>query len=361
MEAAERIKQKARELGFELAGIAPAGPTMDSLFYQRWLEDGWHGEMSYLEGRRGDIRSDVRSLMPSARSVICVGMVYNTPEPYSTQAGAAESGWISRYAWGKDYHSLMKRRLRRLADWIRETHGPETRCKVCVDTSPVLERSYARAAGLGWIGKNCCLIDERIGSWFFLGEILTSLELVPDGEVPDRCGTCRRCIDACPTDALVQVEEPGGPSHALDSRLCIAYWTIELKGSIPTEHREDVGQHVFGCDICQDVCPWNTPRRAAVTQEAAFQPRNARPELAEAAALTADQFKERYDNTPLERGGHAAFLRNVAIAMGNSGEPSLRIPLERMAASKNPVVREHAIWALERLGAGAEPPGSDGG
>ena len=349
MEAAERIKQKARELGFELAGIAAAGPTPDAPFFERWLESGCNGEMGYLAGRRGDMRSDARKLMPSARSVICVGMVYNASQPYSTERNSPENGWISRYAWGEDYHSLMKARLRQLADWIRDQHGPGTRCKVCVDTSPILERSYARAAGVGWFGKNCCLIDEGIGSWFFLGEILTSLHLPPDGPVPDRCGTCRRCIDACPTDALVQVQEPGGPSYALDSRLCIAYWTIELRGSIPVQHREGMGQHVFGCDICQDVCPWNSPRRAAVTEEAAFQPQNATPCLQESAALSPEDFQERFRGTPVERSRHAGFLRNVAVAMGNSGLESFREPLTHLAASDDPVVREHALWALDRL------------
>ncbi len=353
MEAAERIKRKAREMGFDLVGIAPAGPTLDALFYDHWIAGGLHGEMAYLAGRRGEMRSDVRSLMPSARSVICVGMVYNAPEPYSVEGVAADRGWISRYAWGTDYHSVMKARLLELAAWIRDRHGPGTKCKACVDTSPLLERSYARAAGLGWIGKNCCLIDERLGSWFFLGEILTSLELQSDGKVPDRCGTCRRCIDACPTDALVEIAQAGGPSHALDSRLCIAYWTIELRDAIPAEHREDVGQHVFGCDICQDVCPWNGPRRAAVTEEPAYQPRNSRPRLAEAAALSEEEFRERFAGTPVERSTYAGFLRNVAVAMGNSGDESFRVPLERLAENDDPMVREHARWALGQI----PPPG----
>ena len=359
MQDPDRIKRRARELGFQLVGIAPAGPTLDALFYERWVRRGWHGEMSYLAGRRGEMRADVRSLMPSARSVVCVGMVYNTPDPYSTEQEPGQSGWVSRYAWGEDYHEVMKRRLLELAGWIREEHGPGTRCKVCVDTSPLLERSYARAAGLGWIGKNCCLIDEGTGSWFFLGEILTSLDLAPDAEVPDRCGTCRRCIDACPTDALVQLEEPGGPSHALDSRLCIAYWTIELRGAIPAEHRANVGQHVFGCDICQDVCPWNTPRRASVTDEPAFQPRNASPELAEAAALSEEDFRERYGTSPIERSRYSGFLRNVCVAMGNSGDEAFRAPLERLSGSEEPLVREHAEWALAELKRSVGVAGSD--
>ena len=349
------VKTRALELGFDLAGVAPAEPTPESAFYARWLERGFHGAMSYLEGRRGAMRADPRALLPSARSVVCVGLVYNTPEPYSTDFAGGEEGWVSRYAWGEDYHAVLKERLAALADWIRARYGPHVRCKICVDTSPLLERAYARWAGLGWIGKNTCVIDERLGSWMFLGEILTSLDLAPDAPAPDRCGTCRRCIDACPTDALVAIGE--GPSHALDSRLCISYWTIELRDSIPEEHRPDVGHHLFGCDICQDVCPWNSPRRAAVTDVDAFSPANARPALDELARLSEEEFNARFAGTPIERSRYAGFLRNVAVAMGNSGNPSFRSALERLARSPEPTVREHAAWALERIARSADPEG----
>ena len=343
------IKQRAHELGFELAGIASPGPTLEALFYPHWLERGYHGEMAYLSGRRGELRSDARSLLPSARSVICVGMVYNTPDPYSTEFESGEEGWVSRYAWGEDYHGVMKKRLHELADWIRGEYGNGVKCKVCVDTSPLLERAYARSAGLGWIGKNSCLIDERIGSWFFLGEILTSLELEPDDNAADRCGTCRRCIDACPTDAFVEVEPDAGPAYALDSRRCISYWTIELRGPIPSEHRAEVGAHLFGCDICQDVCPWNSPRRAATSSEPSFEPLNAAPRLAEIADLSEEEFNARFANSPIERSRYAGFLRNVAVAMGNSGNVSFREVLERLAGSDQPLVQEHAKWALAQL------------
>lgn len=341
------VKDRALELGFDLVGVAPAEPTLESAFYPQWLERGYHGEMAYLEGRRGAMRGDPRSLMPSAKSVICAGLVYNAPEPYSTEFESGKGGWVSRYAWGEDYHEVLKKRLRSLADWIRSRYGRHIRCKVCVDTSPLLERAHAHRAGLGWIGKNTCLIDERHGSWVFLGEILTSLELPYDDPAPYRCGTCRRCIDACPTDAFVEIGE--GPSHALDSRLCISYWTIELRGPIPEERREDVGHHLFGCDICQDVCPWNSPRRAAVTGDPAFQPENARPDLDELASLSEDEFNARFAGTPIERSRYAGFLRNVAVAMGNSADPAFRPALERLARSPEPVVREHAGWALEQI------------
>ena len=348
------IKQRARELGFELAGVAAAGPTLESLFYPQWLERGFHGQMAYLAGRRGELRADARSLLPSAQSVICVGMVYNTPDPYSTDFESRDEGWVSRYAWGQDYHDVMKPRLHALADWIRAEYGSAIKCKVCVDTSPLLERAYGRSAGIGWIGKNCCLIDEQLGSWFFLGEILTSLELETDESAPDRCGTCRRCIDACPTDAFIEVEPDAGPAYALDSRRCISYWTIELRGSIPAEHREGVGAHLFGCDICQDVCPWNSPRRAATSPEPAFAPANATPCLAELAALSEEEFNARFANSPIERSRYAGFLRNVAVAMGNSGNSSFREVLERLAGSPQPLVREHAEWALTQLQGKAE-------
>ena len=343
------IKARARELGFDLVGVAPAGPTLEAAFYPEWLRRGFHGRMTYLEGRRGEMRGDSRTLMPSARSVICVGLVYNTPEPYSTEFEPDLEGWVSRYAWGEDYHGVLGERLRSLADWIRSRYGRHVRCKVCVDTSPLLERAYASRAGLGWIGRNTCLIDERLGSWYFLGEILTSLDLPPDEAAPFRCGTCRRCIDACPTDAFVEIGE--GPSHALDSRRCISYWTIELRGPIPEDHRESVGQHLFGCDICQDVCPWNSPRRAAVTDDPAFGPSHARPRLSEAAGLSEEEFDERYAGTPIERSRYTGFLRNVAVAMGNSADPGFRPALQRLARSEDAVVREHAEWALGRIAA----------
>jgi epoxyqueuosine reductase len=205
-----------------------------------------------------------------------------------------------------------------------------------VDTAPLLERSYARLAGLGWIGKNTCLINQQSGSWFFLGELLTSFEIAPDTPPPDRCGTCRRCIDACPTAAIL----PDG----IDSRLCISYFTIEQRGAVPEEMRAGIGGHVFGCDICQGVCPWN--RRAPVTEDPAFAPRQFAPRLADMAALTEPEFRAMFRGSPVTRARYSGFLRNVAIAMGNRGLPQFRAPLKKLAASEDPVVAEHARWAL---------------
>jgi epoxyqueuosine reductase len=223
---------------------------------------------------------------------------------------------------------------------------------VAVDTSPLLERAYAHHAGLGWIGKNTFLINQQIGSWVLLGEILTSLELEPDQPAPFRCGTCTRCIEACPTDALVPTGLEAGPAYALHSERCISYWTIELRGSIPPANREQMGAHVFGCDICQDVCPWN--RRAPTTIEPAFQPRHMLPDLEDIAALTKEEFNQRFAGSPIERSRYRGFLRNVAIAMGNSGNRKFLAALRRLADGPDPVIQEHANWAIGRLEQGTD-------
>jgi len=326
------IRELARRCGFELAGVAAAVPHADFERYNGWVERGLAGRMGYLTDHRATIRADPRRLLPSARSIICVGKLYNGPEPYSTRFDSNERAWISRYSWGDDYHDILRAGLERLA---REL-GPDHEWRACVDTAPLLERSYAREAGLGWIGKNTCLINEPFGSWFFLGELLTSLELEPDAPPPDRCGTCSRCIDACPTAALTPYE--------LDATRCISYFTIELRGAIPEEHRKGVGRHVFGCDICQDVCPWN--RRAPSNADALFHPREFAPPLEKLAALSEEEFREMFRGSPVKRTKYSGFLRNVAIAMGNSGDPKFLEALQRLAESEDEVVREAAIWAL---------------
>ena len=335
------MRALARECGFELAGVARAEPAPDVGRYRDWVAAGYAGELRYLTDRRAAIREDPRNLLAAARSVVCVGKLYQTPWPHTAQFHDDDRAWISRYAWGDDYHDVMRRGLAQLAARIARLTGP-CEWKICVDTAPLLERSYARLAGLGWIGKNTCLINQRSGSWFFLGELLVSVEIAADAPPPDRCGTCRRCIDACPTAAIV----PHGSAYTLDSRLCISYFTIEQRGPIAEEMRAGVGAHVFGCDICQDVCPWN--RRAPVTSDAAFAPRHFAPALAEMAALTESEFRAMFRSTPVTRARYAGFLRNVAIAMGNRGLPQFRAPLEKLAASQDPLVAEHARWALQR-------------
>jgi epoxyqueuosine reductase len=338
---AEQIRELARICGFELSGVAAAAPSPDSARYHEWVAAGFAGEMRYLTDRRAQLRDDPRNLLASARSVICVGKLYNTPLPYSTEFREDSLAWISRYAWGDDYHDAVRRGLERLDAMLRERAAGTYESKICVDTAPLLERSYARAAGLGWIGKNTCLISQGGGSWFFLGEILTSLELVPGTPPPDRCGSCTRCIDACPTAAI----DPDG--YALDARRCISYLTIELRSAVPEEWREAVGRHVFGCDICQDVCPWN--RRAPVTDDAAFAPREFAPPLERLAAIEEAEFRAMFRGAALTRARYSGFLRNVAVAMGAQCREEFRVPLMKLAASPDEAVAEHARWALQQL------------
>jgi epoxyqueuosine reductase len=335
---AEEIRELAGSCGFELAGVAEALPAADRVRYQEWAAAGWAGEMRYLTDRRAGVRDDPRNLLPSARSIIVVGKLYQTPWPHSTRFNDSSRAWISRYAWGGDYHEAMRTGMERLASLLRERAGP-FESKICVDTAPLLERSYARLAGLGWIGRNTCLINQQMGSWFFLGELLVSFEIAPGTPPPDRCGTCMRCVEACPTAAIV-------PGKGLDARLCISYFTIELRGAIPEEHRGGIGNHVFGCDICQDVCPWNG--RAPVTGDPAYAPREFAPDLEALAAIEEAEFREMFRGSPVSRTKYHGFLRNVAIAMGNARDPRFRPALEKLAASADPLVAEHARWALLR-------------
>ena len=313
------VRQMARDCGFELAGVTTAGPLADHARFTSWVERGLAGRMGYLADHRAALRADPRNLLPSARSVICVGKLYNTPQPYSTEFSDDELAWISRYAWGDDYHPLMRRGLEALARRL----GPEHEWRVCVDTAPLLERTLAREAGLGWIGRNTCLINQQAGSWFFLGELLTSLEIAPDAPPPDRCGTCTRCIEACPTDALRFGE--------LDATRCISYLTIELHGPIDPAFHAALGAHVFGCDICQDVCPWN--RGAPVTADPAFAARNFAPPLERLAALTEAEFLAMFRGTPVTRARYAGFLRNVAIAIANSGNSPIAPQVTRVTVN----------------------------
>jgi epoxyqueuosine reductase len=300
---AERVRKIAIECGFELAGVAPADPPGDFARYEDWVARGMAGEMRYLTDRRAEVRRDIRNLLPAARSVICVGKLYNTPDP-PRQPGHAR---ISRYAWGQDYHVTMRAALERMTARLLEIEPFDW--KICVDTAPLLERSFARLAGLGWIGKNTCLINEPLGSWFFLGEIITSLDLEPGSPPPDRCGSCTRCIEACPTQAIV----PSSDGWQVDARRCISYLTIELRGSIPDELHAGMGDHVFGCDICQDVCPWNA--RAPVTEDPTFA--GSPVTLDALARLSPEEFRERFKDSPIARARHSGLLRNVAVATSN--------------------------------------------
>ena len=430
----DAIKQRALDLGFDLVGVAPADPGEDLKFTRVWLDLGYAGKMAYLSNPK---RIDPRRVLPTVKSVICLGLLYDTPFPYSTevtetglrnqesgvrseglerkglesagngpqsvevppsptgrgwtrQAGTGEGegrgpqsssfdfpvsdsppprAWISRYAWGHDYHEIMREKLERLFAAIEElAPGAETR--VYVDTGPVNERAFARWSGLGWIGKNTCIINEQKGSWLFLGVILTSLSLEPDLPAPDRCGSCRACLDACPTGALV---EP----YVMDASRCISYLTIELKGSIPLDLRSGIGTNIFGCDICQDVCPWNGKRRSQETeanhQKSEFEPMELftpqsksqdsprstheeleaftlfEPLIETLASMTEDGFRQAFRHSPIKRAKYRGWLRNLCVAMGNSGDARFISKLKEFAAHPDPVVREHAEWALEQI------------
>jgi len=424
-----------------MVGIAPLAVWKDLEFARKWVEQGYGGEMHYLQNPK---RDDPRQVLPSAQSVVCVGLVYNAPLPYSTEiANLAPNsstllvgkgqppheedsgetptrGWISRYAWGQDYHEILRIKLEDLRKAI-ENVAPGVETRVYVDTGPVVERAFARYSGIGWMGKNTCLINQTKGSWFFLGVLLTNLSLEPDLPAPDRCGSCTRCLDACPTGALVK-------PYVMDASRCIAYFTIELKGSIPEPYRPAIGLNVFGCDICQDVCPWNnrsekseagSQNRAASHQLSAFsaqpaekgfgragvstttlpefqpieitlsdcsdnsvpsagnQCSNAKhisavsgsdpaqsptrtlslfnPPLDALAQLSEENFRRAFTRSPIQRAKYRGWLRNLCVVMGNSGGRRFIPKLEELSRHRDPVVREHAQWALARLN-GSRPP-----
>ena len=344
----QTIKSLAATSGFDLCGIAPVADFPELARFPEWIAEGRAGEMKYLESRddTGQLRraASLNSVFPWARSVIVCAVNYNTAHPYSTQASNPGRGWISRYAWTReDYHDSVLRRLRDVETKLNSICAPEqieTRCYV--DTGPIVERVYARYAGIGWQGKNTCIINQKTGSWLFLGVIITSLELKPDLPAPDRCGTCTRCIDACPTDAFIA-------PHQLDSNKCIAYLTIEKRGAIPEEFREQMGHHVYGCDICQDVCPWN--RKAPATDKPEFQPREGlvNPALAWLAEIGEEEFREKFRGSPIKRAKRSGLRRNGLIAIGNSGDRSLLPVAARTRADSDPVISDAAEWAVNKL------------
>jgi epoxyqueuosine reductase len=352
-----RIKKLAHDAGFDLCGIAPVRDFGELCAFPVWIAEGKHGEMNYLEARNeaGELtRSSIVRVAPWARSVIVCAINYNTAHPYSTQVKNASRGWISRYAWAReDYHDSVLRRLRQVEDRLQalaatsDSSTDNLQFRSYVDTGPLVERVYAKYAGIGWIGKNTCIINQKLGSWLFLGVILTSLDFAENGlagdlPAPDRCGTCTRCIAACPTQAIVA---PG----QLDSRLCISYLTIEKRGNIPKELRSGMGRQVFGCDICQDVCPWN--RKAPVTSAAEFGSREGlvNPVLDWLAEMQPEEFRAVFRGSPVRRTKRSGLRRNAVIAMGNSGDQKFVPTLKKLSEDPDPVVAEHARWALETL------------
>jgi epoxyqueuosine reductase len=368
------IEERAKALGFDLCGVVRAAKFPELAQTEEWLARGYAGEMKYLSDAR---RSNPESVLPGIRSVIVCALNYNTERPKSTDVADQSDdneprGWISRYAWGSDYHDVLRQKLDDLVAALRGRFDEAFAARVYADTGPVQERVFAKYAGLGWLGKNTLLLNQQLGSWFFLGTIPTTLDLAPTLDAAasppaDLCGTCRRCIDACPTDALV---EP----YVLDARRCISYLTIELRGGIPEELRKPMGRHVFGCDICQDVCPWN--RRAPVTQESEFQACVVRrndgtsgnveessneeslflPRLEWLAAMDEAEYREVFRGSPVKRTKWRGLVRNACIALGNSrvqrGTPAhekITALLKRLAAASDAAISESAHWALSRI------------
>jgi epoxyqueuosine reductase len=368
------IADSAKALGFDLYGVVHAEKFPELAHMKEWLERGYAGEMKYLADPR---RSDPQNAFPGVRSVIVCALNYNADAPRSTDAATQEAngrprGWISRYAWGRDYHEVLWEKLNALTLEMRLRVTQPFEARAYADTGPVPERVLAKHAGLGWLGKNTLLLNQDIGSFFFLGVILTTLELRPSiaaGAMPppDLCGTCRRCIDACPTEALV---EP----YVMDARRCISYLTIELRGSIPEEFREPMGRQVFGCDICQDVCPWN--RKSPITPSEEFRPRTFAdicdqqdansvesqeesfflPRLEWLAGMSEEEFREVFRGSPVKRTKWRGLVRNACIAIGNSAiqkgtatHAQIAALLERLAASSESAIAESALWALSRI------------
>ena len=339
---AARIKEWGRELGFQQVGIAGVDLSADEALLERWLAEGRHGEMAYMT-RHGTRRSRPAELVPGTVRVISARMDYlpeDGADPWRV-LDDARLGYISRYALGRDYHRMVRKRLQALADRIGGEAGPFG-YRVFTDSAPVLEKPLARNAGLGWIGKHTNLIHTGAGSWFFLGEICTDLALPVDRPAVDRCGACHACIDACPTGAIT------GP-YRLDARLCISYLTIELRGSIPPELRPLVGNRIYGCDDCQLVCPWN--RYARFTRETGFQSRHGldAPQLVELFRWSEDDFLRLTEGSAIRRIGYACWLRNVAVALGNAPYDSRIVEaLQERREHPSPLVREHVAWALEQ-------------
>ena len=341
-----QIQEQIRCLGFDLVGVAPARLSQQHLqAYRAWLARGDHGQMGYMaRPDRVARREDPSLILPGVRSVICVAVNYG-PSPLPLPPDDLPRGRISNYAWGQDYHDWMLPRLEELAAFIRAEVGGDARHRAYVDTGPVLERAFAAQAGLGFVGKNTCLIHPRLGSWLFLGELLLNVDLPPTaGPLPPRCSTCTRCLDTCPTGALAA-------PYQLDARRCISYLTIELKGSIPPDLRPLIGDRIYGCDVCQEVCPWQ--RFAQPTAVAAFRPvspAHALPSLVDLIPLDEEGFRRRFRGSSILRIGRGRLLRNVTVALGNSADSRAVPVLVTALDDTDSLVRGHAAWGLGQIG-----------
>ena len=357
----QAIKDKARQLGCILAGVTTPEPPPHYSTFENWLAQGHHGTMHYLAEERSRLRrADPREILPECKSILVLATPYSSPSlalsgenagrvggdrpPYRDQANAVEAqeatGKIASYAWGDDYHDILPARMKELVQFIEEQVGRPVKNHWYSDTGPILERDLAQRAGIGWIGKNTCLINPRHGSYFLLSEILLDLALEPDPPfVTDHCGTCTRCIEACPTDCIL-------PDRTIDARRCISYLTIELKDDIPIDLREKIGDWVFGCDICQMVCPWN---RFAGEGDPAFGAEDPLPSLTDELAITTQEFNQRFKQSPVKRAKRRGYLRNVAVALGNTGDMHALPVLNRALEDPEPMMREHAKWAIQQI------------
>jgi epoxyqueuosine reductase len=348
VELKERLLSFARGIGFDSCRVAACGSAAHAAEFRNWLDEGGHGEMGYME-RGEEKRCDPQKVLAGARSIVVLALNYFQGGAAQRSAATVNSGKIARYAWGDDYHNLIETKLDKIDEFLRQFGGQQ---KCYVDTGPILERDHAAEAGTGWHGKSTMLIDERLGTWFFLAEILTTLELPPDKPVPNRCGTCERCIKACPTGAITA-------PHRLDARRCISYLTIELKGPIPLELRPLVGNRIFGCDDCLDACPWN--RFARVSRETAFFARHSTTgmSLRDYLNLGDNEFGMLFRNSPIKRIKRRGFLRNVCVALGNVGDSSDLPALKRAVADPEPLITQHAKWAIQQIQArhGIAPSG----
>ena len=340
VDAKSLLAAKARELGFALCRVARCGPPPHGEDFVRWLDAGWAGEMSPWLERGKAKRLDPQAVLPGARSVVVLAMNY-WQGPRTGAQSRADAGRVARYAWGDDYHDLIETRLRALDGFLQEHGG---RQRYYVDTGPVLERDFAAEAGVGWQGKSTMLLHPELGTWYFLAELLTTLDLEPDEPVRHRCGRCTRCLDACPTGAIRR-DRP----FQLDARLCISYLTIEHKGAIPLELRPLMGDRIYGCDDCLDACPWN--RFAQVSREATFQarPATAGMPLRDFLAMSDEDFRAAFKGSPIKRTKRRGLLRNVCVALGNVGTAADLPALERAAGQEEELVAEHARWAIARI------------
>ena len=334
------IRTKALDLGFDAVGFAKAELAREAQNnLKAFIAQGLHGEMDWMPAK-ADRRGDPQVLWPDAKSVVVLGLNYGPDEDPLEAEPAADRANISVYARHRDYHDVLKKKLKSLARWIHETH--QTEVKVFVDTAPVMEKPLAQAGGIGWQGKHTNLVSRELGSWLFLGEVFLAIDLPEDAAESDHCGECRRCLDACPTGAFPA-------PYRIDARRCISYLTIEHKGPIPRELRPLIGNRIYGCDVCLAVCPWNKFAQAAAQPELKARPDLTAPELAELATLDDAAFRQRFAGSAIKRIGRDRFLRNVLIAIGNSGDPGLAKTAERCLADSSPLVRGAAVWALARL------------